>query len=249
MGVYITGDTHGDFRKEIFFSNTMDLSDEDVIIVAGDAGLNYYVEYNKENSIYYDTNNSLNLKGFLSRQTKNIFLMIHGNHEARPYTMSGYKTKIWNGGIVYYQEEFPKLLFAKDGEIYTFNDRKVLIIGGAYSVDKHYRLAAGANWFSDEQPDDKIKENVLESLKTNDYKVDYVITHTCPFKYMPTEKFIKSIDQSTVDHSTEHFLDAVEEQTKYCTWFCGHYHTDKIVNNIHFLYHKITMIDTKNRKK
>lgn len=31
---------------------------------------------------------------------------------------------------------------------------KTIVIGGAYSVDKFYRLSKGYNWFEDEQPSD-----------------------------------------------------------------------------------------------
>ena len=41
--------------------------------------------------------------------------------------------------MVYYEEEFPSILFAKDGEVYDFNEKSVIVIGRAYSVDKYYR--------------------------------------------------------------------------------------------------------------
>lgn len=50
------------------------------------------------------------------------------------------KKKIWNEGIVYVEEQYPNILFAKDGEIYNFNGKKVMPIGGAYSIDKYYRI-------------------------------------------------------------------------------------------------------------
>ena len=42
MAVYLTGDTHGDFDRFIAFSVRMRPSENDVVIVLGDAGLNYY---------------------------------------------------------------------------------------------------------------------------------------------------------------------------------------------------------------
>ena len=64
------------------------------------------------------------------------FFLIHGNHEERASNIGTYREKIWHGGIVYYEEEFPDLLFAKDGELYDFNGKRGIAIGGAYSVDK-----------------------------------------------------------------------------------------------------------------
>ena len=66
------------------------------------------------------------------------------------------------GGFTYY---FSNILFAKDGEVYSFDGYKCMVIGGAYSVDKHYRLANGWSWFSTEQPSDEIKQYVEDELE------------------------------------------------------------------------------------
>lgn len=40
--VYITGDIHGDFDRYISFTSKIQPTDKDIMIVLGDAGLNYY---------------------------------------------------------------------------------------------------------------------------------------------------------------------------------------------------------------
>lgn len=45
------------------------------------------------------------------------------------------------------------------------------------------------------------------------------------------------IDQSTVDDSTERWLDEVEESLDYNIWMCGHWHINKRIDKMHFLYH------------
>ncbi len=140
--------------------------------------------------------------------------------------------------ISYYEEKYPNLLFAKDGEIYDFNHQKALVIGGAYSVDKYYRRMHGYPWYESEQPDETTKENILK-LVDKVQEVDIVLTHTCPYKYLPTEMFIQGIDQSLVDNSTEEFLDIIEEKLIYKTWYCGHFHTDKTIDKIRFMFHDI----------
>ena len=42
MAVYVTGDTHGDFRQIGDFCSVMGTKRDDVMIVLGDAGLNYF---------------------------------------------------------------------------------------------------------------------------------------------------------------------------------------------------------------
>ena len=49
--------------------------------------------------------------------------------------------------------------------------------------------------------------------------------------------FLPTIDQSAVDYSTEEWLDKIEDSLDYRAWYCGHWHTDKRVDRIHFLYH------------
>ena len=106
MAVYVTGDTHGDFRQIGDFCSVMGTKRDDVMIVLGDAGLNYFGD---ERDIARKTGVS---------RTRMSYLMIHGNHEMRPGTLDGYRLIPWNGGMVYQEEPFPNLLFAKDGEIY-----------------------------------------------------------------------------------------------------------------------------------
>ena len=60
------------------------------------------------------------------------------NRRLRPYHIQTYRTQIWRGEEVYYEPEFPNIVFAKDGEIYDLDGKKAITIGGAYSRDKEY---------------------------------------------------------------------------------------------------------------
>ena len=102
-----------------------------MLIILGDAGINYYGS--KKDAL---------LKQVLSELPLTIFC-VHGNHEQRPTAKKGYEEQFFCGGIVLVQPEYPNLLFAVDGEVYDFLGKNCLVIGGAYSVDKEYRLARG----------------------------------------------------------------------------------------------------------
>ena len=186
MAVYVTGDTHGDFRQIGDFCSVMVTKRDDVMIVLGDAGLNYFGDVR-------DTARKTGVS-----RTRMTYLMIHGNHEMRPATVDRYRRVQWNGGMVYQEERFSNLLLVKDGELYRLGGKDVLAIGGAYSVDKEYRLRMGYRWFSDEQPSDEIKEYVEQQLDKTGWKVDAVLSHTFPRKYEPVEHFMSGIDQSKV---------------------------------------------------
>ncbi len=219
--VYFTGDIHGYAKGILRFAANFELTPKDVLIILGDVGANYYGE-----------DKDCHTKNILSKAGVTI-LCIHGNHEIRPSNIPTYKLKTWHGGRVWYEERHPNLLFAKDGEIYKIGKYRYLAIGGAYSVDK-FRRVPDISWWADEQPSDKIKARVESQIAK--HEVDVILSHTCPFKYIPTDMFLPSIRQSSVDQSTERWLDTIEEKVKYKAWFCGHWHTDRHIDRMHFLY-------------
>jgi len=220
--IYITGDIHGDPYPIEKICKKYHLNKDDTVVILGDVGVNYFL--NQRDQM---------MKKYLANLAPTI-LCIHGNHEARPKTVEGYIEQEWNGGIVYIQPEFPKLLFLKDGEIFDLDGYRCLVIGGAYSVDKFYRQARGWAWWPDEQPSDEVKQHVESQVKSQ--KIDAIFSHTCPAKYIPIECYLPGLDQSTVDQSTEAWLDTIEEKVDYKAWFCGHWHTDKRVDKMHFLF-------------
>ncbi|MBR4766224.1 MAG: serine/threonine protein phosphatase, partial [Clostridia bacterium] len=122
------------------------------------------------------------------------------------------------------------------GELFDFNGKKCLVIGGAYSVDKYYRLSRGLKWFEDEQPDEEIKNRVENRLAEIDFKTDIILSHTCPRKYEPIEAFLPGLDQSVIDKSTENWLDEIEKKTIYSKWYCGHWHISKRIYNFFFMF-------------
>ncbi len=104
--IFFTGDIHGNVNGVADFINKVHPTMEDVIVLLGDVGANYYN----------------GRKDYLMKQWLNDsgtrFLCIHGNHEMRPVNISGYIETEWCGGKGWLQPEYPNLVFAKDGEIY-----------------------------------------------------------------------------------------------------------------------------------
>lgn len=229
--IYLTGDTHGEFSRVKNFCYEYETSKDDVLIILGDAGINYYLHKKDED-----------LKRELAQLSITLFC-IHGNHEERPNLIKSYDRKIWRGGLVFFEEEYPNILFASDGEIYDFEVGKAIVIGGAYSVDKYYRLLNNRRWFSSEQPDDKIKEFVERRLEEVDWKIDFVFSHTGPFKYQPEDMFLPFVDQNKVDNTTEKWLDTIEEKLTYNLWYFGHFHCDRMVDKAIILYEDILELE------
>lgn len=144
-----------------------------------------------------------------------------------------------------YEEEYPNILFPIDGNLYqlktTSGWQQALVCGGAYSVDKQHRLATGTNWFCNEQPSDKTKKSVEE--KVVESFIEIMLTHTCPERFIPVEKYLPGIDQSKVDRSTEEWFDTIYDKLRHLKrWYCGHWHTTKSIDKIQFLYYDFDIL-------
>ena len=121
--IYLTGDIHGDPWRIVNFCIRMEPGKDDIIVLLGDVGANFFGGMRDET-----------VKAMLDMCGPKL-LCVHGNHEMRPWNVQGYELKEWHGGNVWVQDDFPNLLFAKDGEIFDLEGLKCIAIGGAYSVD------------------------------------------------------------------------------------------------------------------
>ena len=153
-----------------------------------------------------------------------------------------YAEREWHGGQVFIEDRYPNILFAKDGEVYDLDGKKAIAIGGAYSIDKAWRVE-GRSWWPDEQPSPEIKSRVEQVLEKCGWSIDIVLSHTTPLKYEPTEVFIRSVDQSKVDKSTEIWLDGIEDRLTYRKWYCGHYHTEKKIDRLQIMFNDYAALE------
>ncbi len=228
---YITGDTHRDFERIEEFCDYYGTTEDDVLVILGDAGINFYLD-----------ESDYEVKRELAELPVTLFC-IHGNHEERPFMIDGYEEQEWRGGIVYVEAEFPRLLFAKDGEIFDFDGKKAIAIGGAYSIDKFWRITNNAPWFPTEQPDEKTMRYVEKQLEKNKWTVDYVFSHTCPRRHEPTDLFLPSMNQGMVDSTTGEWLNKIEDKLSFESWYFGHFHADRMEGQFTMLFQEIEELD------
>ncbi len=246
---YITGDKHRSFRSIESFCQQVKTTPRDVMIILGDAGFNYFGDVR-----------DVELKTMVCSLPLTFFC-VHGNKENRPQNIGTYGIRNFYGGKVYYEPQYPRILFAIDGEVYRFNDKEYLIVGGAHSVDKKRCLEEGLPFWEDEMPDESIKRRVEQVLAERGNKIYGILTHTCPLKYLPIEMFmstrrnaeqkrkprkkqkkIKTFEPD-IDRSTEEWLDHLADNTDFTLWYCGHYHIDKSIDNLHMMHNKIRLLD------
>lgn len=231
--VYVTGDCHGNFEKIFKFCLIHHTTIDDILIITGDVGVNFYNDIRD----YFKRRDLVTLPLTI--------LCIQGNHEMRPIHMNDfdpftlqkldkkmYRLVPWHGGKVYRSAWMPNVLFARDGDVYELLGKSILVCGGAYSPDKPYRLAKGWPWFADEQPDTRIKHRVEAAIKDRNKKIDVVITHTIPLKYL-NELHLDPIEG--IDQSTEMWLDSIEESLNYSVWYAGHFHIDKTMEKLRIM--------------
>lgn len=220
----ITGDTHGQVERRVYqILHNMDgiVPGETAVIILGDAGINFYL--NKTDRKNKKQISALGLRVYCVR----------GNHEARPSNIDKMILVADPdvGGKVYMEEEFPLIRYFVDGGEYTIADKKTLVVGGAYSVDKYYRLSRAkgggfSGWFEDEQLSAIEMEEIQKNVAGKRY--DLVLTHTAPITWEPTDLFLRGIDQSSVDKTMEHWLKELALSITWGHWLFGHYHADRI---------------------
>ena len=229
--IWITGDTHRDFSRFDSFCRYNGTTKDDLMIVFGDAALNFSGE--KSDRI---------MKYEVSRLPL-TFLFIRGNHEERAESIKSYKRKEWHGREILVEDDFSSLLFAIDGEIYDIGGLETITIGGAYSIDKETRILYeplwGKTWWEDKQLSVHEKRRITKKLKERDWKIDCVLSHTAPLKYEPRELFLEGVIQSEVDKSMEQWLDGIEDKLEYKHWWFGHYHGEKDKDNMTMLFTSI----------
>lgn len=232
--IYLTGDTHGDFEELVLNSGRYGFTDRDLLIILGDVGINFYGGY--RDKMHKD----------LLAMVPCLILCIRGNHEMRPTDPAlgeMYQEITWMGDAAWQEQAYPRFIMAKDGARYHINGRDFLVIGGAYSVDKPYRLLMHWPWFPDEQLSPEEMAGIREKIRQHGNWEDVILTHTCPYDYRPVDQFISGVDESKVDGTMEHFLQEVVDDAEYNAFYCGHWHINRRVGKIHFLFHDVVLLE------
>ena len=128
--------------------------------------------------------------------------------------------------VIVANERKPVVAYLKRGKVYRIENRRFLVLGGALSIDREYRLP-GLSWWEKEYwtADEKAD---LFSLLEKESCFDFVLSHTGPGR-INEEVF------SFLRHShTEKFYDEVAALNEKIDgriiakqWFCGHWHRDE----------------------
>ena len=249
--IYITGDTHADFKRFNMkrFPEQREMTRDDYIIITGDfGGVWEYRGESKQEKYILDW----------LEDHRFTLLFIDGNHENFD-RLHEYPVKEWHGGVVH--EIRPHLLHLMRGYVFDIDGKKIFAFGGARSHDIDggvlslddpdlkqkmrwmnrenilYRIDH-YSWWADEFANEEEMKRGMENLKANGNKVDYIITHCCP----SSTQALFAGDEYKADDMTD-YLDEIKQTVNYEKWFFGHYHdridvTDKDI----LLYDQIIRI-------
>ena len=195
--IYYTGDLHGDIKRICNWMKGLNkcMRGEHYLIQLGDAGLNYYLDErdSEKKSALQDEINQLKEKGVEVQ-----ILFVRGNHECRPDKVKGYAQKNFHGGKAYIQEEYPNLIFLKDGEIIQLEEKNFLVLGGGYSKDFISRILRGEGYWFDEQLDEAEFIQILNKKNISKYEYIYIEPYAANFSSARKKGSIQSGKQNRI---------------------------------------------------
>ena len=192
--IYITGDTHGDFRRfsTDIFPEQKEMTKDDFVIICGDFGGIWCQEVNRKalrNENYWL--NWLDKKPFTT-------LFVDGNHE-NFFRLNSFPEKEWNGGVIHAIR--PSVFHLMRGEVFNLQNKIFFTFGGASShdisdgildyYDQDWRQKAqkldkagrymyrvkGLSWWPEELPSREEMRKGLKNLENINNEVDFIITH------------------------------------------------------------------------
>lgn len=234
--IYLTGDVHGNLdidRYNPYLHTGITTTDKDYGIVLGDMGLLWNSSPDKyEEVVVYNI-----------MQQNHITLFVDGNHENFERLKLLPEVPMFGSVVGKYND---KIYHLKRGNVYTIEDKTFFVMGGAKSIDKANRTE-WVSWWKDEIPSYREMYDGIENLRLHDYKVDYILSHTCPksiklkyFKDIGAHYWM--IDECPVSKYFDSLLDDYKVQFK--KWYFGHMHDTWDIIDFEMMYEYWKGIDS-----
>ena len=215
--IFVSGDWHGNptpISSENWPEST-ELSQSDIVLQLGDFGL-YWDNPPSKEEIYW-------LEWLKTKPFQIAFL--GGNHESYTLLESHPYAERFGGLVRIDKSETGEIIELLRGEVYTMSNKKILTIGGALSIDKAYR-SEGFSWWPQEYLSYKEENNTFDNLDKHNWKVDYVLTHTCPYDII--EWFLDNPSGRKFDDKVSKFLLEIDNRLEFNEWHFGHFHNDRV---------------------
>lgn len=229
--VALIGDTHSDGTFVASVHKQAKRDEVEVIVQLGDFGFTF------------DANMIASIAAWLEGDENRRWYWIDGNHDQHDYlehlveaegrmnpiSMAPYPYNAAHWGAsrnvhLKYTQEFPdRLFYVPRGCVFRVGETNVQGLGGAYSIDEHYR-APGISWWPQELITEA--EAALAVQFAHDYgPVDVMITHEGPSSaYLEgwLSKFGYKVDPKS-GHNRDRLTNVVERVNP-VSLYHGHYH-------------------------
>lgn len=221
--IYITGDTHGNYDEFLNRIYQFPITKDDTVIVCGDFGF-----------VWDDPMH----RYFLAKLTAEPFTIafVDGNHEDFDLLYT-YPVVEWNGGNVHKIAD--NIFHLMRGQSFKIGGKSFFTMGGAYSVDKAMRIE-GKSWWKQELPTNEEYKTADETLKSCNYKADYVLSHTIP------QSAIHYLGMAHDMHDAEltGYFEWLYDKLDFRKWFAGHFHVNQLVrDNVQILFDEVVKIE------
>lgn len=218
--IYVTGDLHG-FVGLSRLKDWREGRAGDYLIVAGDFG--YPWDFSEEEGA--------EIAWLESRPYRVLF--VDGNHERFDHWASR-PTEPWGGGMVQRLSDGSPILRLMRSEVYEIDGARIFTLGGAASIDRAYRTPY-VDWWPHEVPIERNLDEARANLDAVGWKVDYVVTHTCPKSLMARTLHPSLPISGLPDECLTRFLDEVDARLGFKHWYYGHFHGDRDIDERHTL--------------
>lgn len=208
--IYLISDIHGDKDFKGLKEYAANAGEEDLLIILGDVGLEFEkTERNREFTQF-----------FLGLQKP--IAIVDGNHENFAF-LNSFPEEEWNGGRIHRLS--PYIAHLMRGNIYCLEGKTFFVFGGCKSSAKWAEMGL---WYPGEEASQEECELARANLKAHGNQVDYILTH----------KYESDPPAGTVSVNLQKLTAEIEQMVSYRTWYAGHWHMRKIVDDRHELVYE-----------
>ena len=250
--IYLTGDTHGDFRRfsTKHFPEQKQMTRDDFLIILGDFG-----------GVFNDSAEEHYWLDWLAKKNFTL-LFLDGNHENFEL-LAEYLLINFHGGKARQIRE--NIFYLCRGHIFHLDGKDFFVMGGAQSHDaviltkerqvsqkmlpflRHSNIPLrmeGVNWWPQELPASHEIQWAHWNLEQRNSEAPlYILSHCASFDIQ------SSYFRDYPDNLLTHFFMLVQFEYPYEAWFCGHYHVNQRIDyaKLQVLYDKIIPLNEERR--
>lgn len=214
--VLIVGDTHGDSKFVSNIHKNARSYEVDTIVQLGDFGYNF------------DRNLVASIAAWLSRDPEHKWYWLDGNHDHHDFIEQvilanepAPDSPVNMGGMQFHNVEFPdRMYYLPRGSTFTIGERRCMALGGAFSIDRHYRKEFVSWW-----PQELIRDADVRHAIDNGKDIDVMFCHdTPPTEWVEEQLTLKGYKSDATSAYNRLMVGHVVENVHPKELYHGHYH-------------------------